>query len=172
MIVTTEPTLTFLYLILDCRVVKIESRSILATETGGPVANTADRIEGQFVGAGVLGSDHLAVHHTGAGDELLARVRMREVTLVQATYRAFAREEELGVEGGLANDERYFVLVIIVVDHRRSSGSRGGVHRRPLFRPRSLAAPEVGIVARDRDTGRGIGSRCYGGAYLAPQCVS
>lgn len=97
---------------------------------------------------------------------------MREVALVQAAYRALAREEELAVEGGLADDERYLILVVIVVDHRRFSGSRGGVHRRPRLRPRPMATPEVLAVARDRDTGRGIDSRCHGGAYLAPQRVS
>jgi len=96
---------------------------------------------------------------------------VRKVALVQATYCAFTREEELGVKSGLSNDERYFVLIIIIINHRRSSGSRGGVHRWPLFRSRPVAAP-VRTVARDRDTGRGIGSRCYGGAYLAPQYVS
>lgn len=152
----------------DCQVIKAKPRSILATETGGPVADTADWVEGQFVGAGVLGSDHLAVHHTGASNELLARVWMWEIALVQATYGALAREEEFAVEDGLVDDDRHLVLVIIVVDDRRSSGSRGRVHRRPVFRSGFLATSKVRIVPRDRPTNRRICSRCYGGAYLAP----
>lgn len=148
--------------------IKAKPRSVLATETGGPIADTADRIEGQFVGASVLGSDHLAVHHTSAGDEFLARIRMREVALVQATYGTLTREEEFTVEDGFADDDRRLVLVIIVVDHRRSSRPCGRVHCRPVFRPRSLAASKVRIVPRDRPTGRRVCSRCYGGAYLAP----
>lgn len=126
--------------------IKVRPRSVLATETGGPVADTTDRIEGQLIGAGVLGPDHLAVHHTGAGDELLARVRMREVALIQATYATLTREEELAVEDGLADDDRHLILVIIVVDHRRSSGPRGRVHRRPVFCPGPLAASKVRII--------------------------
>lgn len=146
----------------------MKPRSVLATETGGPIADTADRVEGQFVGAGVLGSDHLAVHHTSAGNEFLARIWMWEIALVQATYGTLAREEEFTVEDGLVDDDRRFVLVIIVVDDQRSSGPRSRVHRRPVFRPGSLAASKVRIVSRDRPTGRRICSRCYGGAYLAP----
>lgn len=77
--------------------VKVELQSVLAAETGGPITDTADRIEGEFGRAGVLGSDHLTIHHAGAGDELLARVRMWEVALVEATYRTSAGEEKFAI---------------------------------------------------------------------------
>lgn len=94
---------------------------------------------------------------------------MREVALVQTTYRTLAREEELAVEdGSVGDDDRRLVLVIVVVDDRRSSGPRGRVYRRPVFRSGPLATSEARVVPRDRPTGRGICSRCYGGAYLAP----
>lgn len=72
-------------------------RLVLTTKTGGPIAHTADRIEGQFIGTGILGSDHLAVHHTGTGNEFLARIWMRKVALVQAAYGTLTREEEFTV---------------------------------------------------------------------------
>lgn len=94
---------------------------------------------------------------------------MRKVALVQAAYGTLAREEELAIEEGLADNDRRLVLVIIVVEHRRSSGSRGSVHRRPrTLRPGSLTVPEVRVVSRDRPADRRICSRRYGGAYLAP----
>lgn len=95
---------------------------------------------------------------------------MRKVALVQAAYGTLAREEELAIEEGLADNDRRLVLVIIVVEHRRSSGSRGSVHRRPRTpRPGSLTVPEVRVVSRGhRPADRRICSRRYGGAYLAP----
>lgn len=81
---------------------------------------------------------------------------MREVALVQTTYRALTREEELAVEEGTADDDRRLVLVVIVVvdDRLRSSRPRGRVHRGPVLRPGSLP-PEVDAVTRRRSTGRG-----------------
>lgn len=54
---------------------------------------------------------------------------MREVALVQATYRTLTREEELAVDKGTADDDRCLVIVVIVVveNRRRSSGSRSRV---------------------------------------------
>lgn len=119
---------------------------VLATETGGPIADTADRIEGQLVGTSVLGSDHLTVHHTSARDEFFTRVRMWEVALVHATYGTLTRKKEFTVEDGFADDNRRLVLVIIIVDHWRSSGPCSRVQRRSVFRLRSLAVLKVHIV--------------------------
>lgn len=97
---------------------------------------------------------------------------MREVALVKTAYCALAREEELAGEEGLAGDQRHLVLVIVIVDDLRSPGPGGRVHRGPVL-GRSLAAPrDAAVVPRHRPTRRGrIGSRCYGGAYLAPYGV-
>lgn len=95
---------------------------------------------------------------------------MGKVTLVQAAYGTLTREEELAVEEWFADNDRRLILVIIVVEHRRSSGSRCSIHRGPsTFRPGSLTVLKVCIVSRDhRPVDRRICSRCYGGAYLAP----
>lgn len=93
---------------------------------------------------------------------------MRKVALVQATYGTLTREEELAIEERLVDNNRHVIFVIIVVEHRRSSGSRGSIYYRP-FRLGSLTVPEVCIVSRNRLVNRvRICSRCYGSAYLAP----
>lgn len=81
---------------------------------------------------------------------------MWKVALIQATYGTLTREEEFAVEDGLADDNRHLILIIIIVDHWRSSGPRGRVHRRPVFRPEFLAASKVRIISRNRPTGRKI----------------
>jgi len=128
-------------------VIEAKPPLILATETGRPIADTANRIEGQFVGTSVLGSDHLTVHHTSARDEFFTRVRMREIALVHATYGTLTREEEFTVEDGFADDNRRLILIIIIVNHWWSSRPCSRVHRRPVFRLRSLAASKVHIIS-------------------------
>lgn len=95
---------------------------------------------------------------------------MRKVALVQATYGTLTREEELAIEERLAANDRHVIFVIIVVEHRRSSGSRGSIHYRSrTLRLGSLTVPEVRIVSRNRPVNRvRICSRRYGSAYLAP----
>lgn len=57
---------------------------LVAAEAGGPVADAADGVEGQPLGAHVLPAEQRAVVDARARDELLARRRVREVADVQA----------------------------------------------------------------------------------------
>lgn len=112
------------------RTLKIDKGLLFAAESGGPVANTSDRIVGQFVWTGVLGPDHQTVHHFRAGDEFSAGIRVREIALIEASNGTLAREKEFPVVSGLADHGLLLVFVIIVVDNLRSSRSR----RRVLLR--------------------------------------
>lgn len=137
---------------------------VLATESGRPVAYSADGIEGELVRAGVLGADHLAVHHSRAGDEFLARRWMSEVSLIEASDSSLACHEQLVLELGLYDQADVVVVdVVVVVDYCRSSGpGRHDFDDSLVTGP--LSSSDQGSRSRGR---RRLGSRRDRRAYLS-----
>lgn len=89
----------------------------------------------------------MAVDHLGAGDELLAGHRMREVALVQALDGAVAVDEDLAELGDAADDARVAVVVVVVV----GEGPEG--HWGDLFEKDGLLPDDE--ARRRRDPGDG-----------------
>lgn len=73
----------------------VASASLLAAETRRPIAHSAHRIVAQIFRTGILPADHSARLKFGTRDELPARQRMWEVTLVQALDETIAVQYHL-----------------------------------------------------------------------------
>lgn len=102
------------------RKIKIFSQSklILTTQPGRPVADSTNGIVAQTLGTGVFPSDNSPDFHLGTGDELLTRQRMGEVTLIQALDDSRSVHNHLDLGATLADDSLFAVVVVIVVQRR------------------------------------------------------